>query len=127
METRMAGAIAEEGVERWVLDQWAGDATLAPPAYERALELAGLRPDRASWARFLDQLFATMGALLLASGIVFFIAYNWDELGRSTKFALVDAVIVAAAAFAWWRGTQSVAGKAALWIATVAIGVLLAL
>ena len=127
METQLAGALADEGVERWVLDQWAGDATLAPSAYERALELAGLRPDRASWARFLDRLFAAMGALLLASGVVFFIAYNWDELGRFARFALVDAVIVAAATFAWWRGTQSVAGKAALWIATVAVGALLAL
>ncbi|MEO8738419.1 MAG: DUF2157 domain-containing protein [Casimicrobiaceae bacterium] len=123
----MTEATADASVERWVLDKWASDATLAPEAYERALELAGLRPDRARWARFLDRLFAAMGALLLASGVVFFIAYNWDQLDRFAKFALVDAVIVVAAVLGWWRGTQSIAGKAALWVATVAIGALLAL
>jgi uncharacterized membrane protein len=114
-------------VVRAVFDHWAGDGTLAPSAYARALVLSGVHPDGAAWGKFLDRLLAAFGALLMGAGIIFLVAYNWDLFGRFAKFMLLDAVIVAAIAVALWLGLVNIAGKAALWIATVAVGALLAL
>ena len=114
-------------ISRAALDHWAGDGTLSPAAYTRALVLSGMHPDGAAWAKFLDRLLVAFGALLLGAGVVFLVAYNWDLLGRFAKFALIDALIVAAVAVTLWLGLASMGGKAALWIATVAVGALLAL
>jgi uncharacterized membrane protein len=114
-------------IDRAVLDHWAGDGTLSPSAYARALVLSGAHPDGAAWEKFLDRLLAAFGALLIGAGIVFFVAYNWDLLGRFAKFLLIDVIIVAAIAVTLWLGLAKIAGKSALWIATVAVGALLAL
>jgi uncharacterized membrane protein len=114
-------------VDRSVLDQWARAGALSRAEYGRCLELAGFRPGAAAWVLFLERLLAAMGALLVGAGAIYFIAYNWDVLGRFGKFALLDIAIVAMVAVAWWRGADGLLGKASLWLATVLVGGLLAL
>jgi len=123
----LAHVDSQSTIDRAVLDHWAASGTLSSPAYARALVLSGVHPDGAAWAKFLDRLLAAFGALLIGAGIVFFVAYNWDLLGRFAKFVLIDVVIVAAVALSLWLGLTNIAGKAALWVATVAVGALLAL
>lgn len=96
-------------------------------AYERALALAGITPDAAAWRRFLDWLLAGLGAVLVLSGIVFFFAYNWADMPRFAKFAVLEVTLLIAVALAWRLGPDSHGGRAALLGAAVLPGVLLAL
>ncbi len=107
--------------------EWAERGQISPDALPRALEVAGAIPDGPAWRRFLSVLLLTVGALLLAAGVVMFFAYNWDALGRHQKFALVETVFVASAAVAWFIGPARVAGQAALLLTTLLTGALLAL
>jgi len=95
-------------------------------AYARAVELAQLRPDRNDWRRWLDRFLAAAGALLIIAGITAFFAWNWADLHRMAKFALVEAGIVAAVLLAWRLKIDSTAGRAALFAAAFLVGVLLA-
>ena len=86
-----------------------------------------LRPDGAAWHRFLDHLFIWLGGLALAFAVLFFVAYNWNELGTITRFALIQVLIIAAIVGYWKLGTQKLAGKVSLLVASILVGVLLAL
>jgi uncharacterized membrane protein len=96
-------------------------------AYERALALAGITPDGAAWRRFLDWLLAGLGAALVLSGVIFFFAYNWADMHRFAKFAVLEATLLIGVALAWRLGPDSNGGRAALIGAAVLPGVLLAL
>jgi uncharacterized membrane protein len=96
-------------------------------AYARAVELAGLGPDRDDWRRWLDRFLMATGALLIIAGIAAFFAWNWADLHRMAKFALVQAGIVAAVLLAWRLQLDSTAGRAALFAGAFLVGVLLAL
>lgn len=109
-----------------VLD-WAEEGRIPPGDLRRALEVAGALPDAPAWRQFLDRLLLFAGTLLLAAGVIFFLAFNWNELGRMAKFALVEALFVAALVAVWRLGIERVAGKAALLGAALFTGALFAL
>lgn len=107
--------------------EWAEQGCIVPGQLRRALELAAALPDGARWRRFLDRLLLFMGATMLAASVVFFFAYNWQALGRFGKFALAEAPIVVALALVWRLGLERIAGQAALLVAALLVGALLAL
>lgn len=94
---------------------------------EQALLLTKLTPDGQSWKRFIDHLLLWLGALALAFSVLFFIAYNWSDLGRFAKFAMVEALMVLAIVAYLKFGAQALAGKISLLVATIFLGVMLAL
>jgi uncharacterized membrane protein len=112
---------------RGVVTDWVEQGRLAPEALPEALRIAGITPDVAAWRRFIAGLLLSLGTLLVASGVIFFFAYNWQDLGRFGKFALAEVLLVAAAGAAWHQGTRSATGQAALLLATLLTGSLLAL
>jgi uncharacterized membrane protein len=61
-----------------------------------ALEVAGVLPKAGDWRVFLDRLLLWSGAIALAAAAVFFIAYNWQDLGKFAKFGLAELLVVAA-------------------------------
>jgi len=79
--------------------------------------------DWTAWARYA---LLALGAGHLLAGIIFFFAYNWDDLPVLTKFALVEAGIVISALSAFFLGMDRPAGQALLIGASVLTGVLLA-
>jgi uncharacterized membrane protein len=107
-----------------ILEWWERGAVRDADA---ALQAAGMLPGRAEWRRFLDQLLLWSGALALAAAVVFFVAHNWSELGKLAKFALLQVLVVAAVAAYWRLGSESAPGKAALLVASILLGALLAL
>lgn len=107
--------------------EWAEQGRIAAAGLRRALELAEVLPGAAEWRGFLDRLLLFLGAVLLGAGILFFFAFNWNELGRFGKFALAQAPIVAALAVLWKLGLDRPGGKAALLVAALATGALFAL
>lgn len=108
------------------LRRLAGEGLLSADALERGLGLAGHAPDRAAWRWLLDRLLLLAGTLLLLAGIVFFFAYNWDDLGRFGKFGLLASGIVGATGAALWLGVDSWPGRVALLAAAILPGPLLA-
>lgn len=110
----------------WILE-WLEQGRLQPRAVPEALRLAGVSPKPSDWRLFLDRLALWLGASFLAFSVIFFFAYNWDALGRYFKFGLVEALLVASVAAAWRLGLERASGKAALFVATLLVGALLAL
>jgi uncharacterized membrane protein len=107
--------------------EWAGQGRMLGAGLRRALEVAAVLPSAGAWRRFLDRLLLFMGATMLAASVGFFFAYNWNELGRFAKFALVQAPLVAALAVVWRVGLERIAGQAALLVAALLTGAALAL
>lgn len=50
--------------------------------------------DKVAWIKFLKLFIISLGVGFLTSGILFFFAYNWDELHKFTKLILIEGVIV---------------------------------
>ena len=99
---------------------------LTAQAYRRAADLAGLTASRDDWLRYIDRFLLTLGALLMASGIAAFFAWNWADLGHLTKFALIETALAAATLLTWRWGLDRLPGRLALLVAAILTGVLLA-
>jgi uncharacterized membrane protein len=99
---------------------------LSDVAYARALELAGLTPSRKDWRVYIDRFLLSLGALLIVAGIAAFFAWNWAELGRFAKFALIEGGILATVILTWRFGIDSLAGRIGLLSSAFLIGTLLA-
>ena len=77
-----------------VLD-WFDAGRVVPGREQEALRAAGVTPSPAEWRAFLGQLTLWLGTIALAAAVIFFFAFNWDDLGRFAKFGLVEAAILA--------------------------------
>src|SRR2546429_10012255 len=66
-----------------------------------ALDMAGVLPHAQHWRAFLDRLLFWSGAVALAAAVGFFIAHNWNDLGKLAKFGLLQALGLAAALGHW--------------------------
>src|SRR5699024_841252 len=76
---------------------------------------------------FIDRLLLWLGGLALACSVLFFIAYNWADMGRFFRFGLVEGALVAAIAAYWKADGRGVTAQVSLIVATLLLGVLLAL
>jgi uncharacterized membrane protein len=106
---------------------WAAQRRIQAGGLRAALRLAQAEPTVADWRRFLDLLLLWLGAIFVAVGLIFFIAYNWQAMGRYAKFGLVEVALLAAVACSWKLGLERLSGKAALCAASLLVGALLAL
>lgn len=109
------------------LIDWVEAGRMPPDRLAAAIDLVGLKTAPADWRGFLDALCLWLGVLFLAAGVIFFFAYNWQVLGRYAKFGMVEAAILAAVAASWRLGIDAMPGKAALLLASLLMGALLAL
>lgn len=112
---------------RHIILHWVEQGHIAIANLPRALTVAEVLPSRQEWRQFLDRLLLWMGMALVASGLIFFLAYNWKELGRFAKFSLAEMMVIAAMVFVWRLGCDRPSGKAALFGASLFVGALLAL
>jgi uncharacterized membrane protein len=94
---------------------------------QAALSATGQLPSARDWRTFLDRLLLWSGATALGAAAVFFIAHNWSALGRYAKFGLLELAIVAAVVGYWRLGPERPSGTAALLVACIVLGALLAL
>lgn len=100
---------------------------IPPEQVARAVQASGLLPSHRAWALFIDRLLLWLGGLSLAFAVLFFIAYNWAEMGRWLRFGVVQAAIVLAVGIAIWPKASPMVQRVALTSATLLVGVLLAL
>ncbi len=90
------------------------------------LDAAYFCRDRAFWTRWSLRVLLALGVGHALAGIIFFFAYNWDDLSTTAKFAILESGVVLTALLALVLGPDKPAGKAFLISATVLVGVLLA-
>lgn len=109
-----------------ILD-WSDQGRIPHDRLRDALDLAGVLPGAEDWRRFLDRVLLFMGVAALGAAAIFFFAYNWQDLGRFAKFALIELPLFALLALVWRIGVDRIAGKAALLLAALLVGALLAL
>src|SRR5688500_9820321 len=126
MVTSAQGSLGAAAVTRDGLDALAVEGHLDARGWTRALQLAGHVPDRTRWPRRLEARFTLGAALLLATALVFFIAYNWNEMGRLARLTLLEAAVVVCGGLALWLGPRTLSGRAADLAGIVATGALLA-
>ena len=85
------------------------------------------RPTPAQWHAFRVQLLQAAGLGSLGAGLIFFVAANWQAWGLMGRFGLLEAGLLACVAAALWQPPPARVGQAALLLATLFTGALLAL
>ena len=78
------------------------------------------------WHRWAMHALLVLGAAHLLAGVVFFFAYNWDELSSFSKFGLVQSGLILCFVAAIILRLETAAGQGMLIAASVFTGVLLA-
>lgn len=111
-------------VIRQALADWRAQGRLASQEVE-AVWQASL-PTRADWHDWLDRALLILGAALICAGVIVFFAFNWAALHKFARFGLLAGALTLLAAFAMWRPTGDLSGRAALAGAQVLSGVLMA-
>ncbi len=101
-------------------------AQLPPHVRLRALTIVDATPDTPAWHRFLSRVLLLLGAGLVLSGVVCFVAYNWDRVGPFAKFGVIELAIGITTIVAW-RKLPRLSGQVALAASAVLVGPLLAL
>ena len=109
------------------VSHWFQAGRIAPGRELEVLRAAGMVPASSDWRPFLGKLSLWLGTVALATAVIFFFAFNWDDLGRFARFGLVEAAIVVALLLCWPVDLDGVAGKALLTLLTLLVGALLAL
>jgi len=85
------------------------------------------RPTPAEWRAFAARLLHASGLGALGAGLIFFVAANWQAWGLLGRFGLLQAGLLLCIGTALWRPPPQRIGQAALLLATLFTGALLAL
>lgn len=113
--------------ERGTLFALAEDGALTPRQLQQAATVAPLVPSRDEWLNAADHVLAIAGAILLAAGLIFFFAWNWDDLHRFTRLGIALTALATCTGTAFAAAPSGVVHRAALLAACLATGALLAL
>jgi uncharacterized membrane protein len=114
-------------MNRHSLDTFCEQHQLDAEGVGLALTLSGHRPDAMAWRHFLAQLLRGAGLGALGAGVLFFVAANWQDYGVLGRFVLLQSALLIAVGGALWRPPPQALGQAALLLATLLTGGMLAL
>jgi uncharacterized membrane protein len=109
--------------ERQVIEALYGRGLLSAKARDEAVAM--LRPPYA-WVRFAGVLLLWLGLALILAGVICFFAFNWARMGDALKLALPQVALAACVVGAWRLGLKRTAGQALASVASVMVGVCLA-
>ncbi|HDN9015927.1 TPA: DUF2157 domain-containing protein [Aeromonas salmonicida] len=112
---------------RQTLLDWVRRGRLAQAYLPAALALCELPPGPARWQWLFDRLLLWLGSLCLGAGLVFFVAFNWQELGRIERLALLELPLLAMLVLLWRKPLTDTPRQALLLAIALNIGALLAL
>ena len=100
---------------RLALYELAAEHKLDARAMQRLEHLAGLQDPPDGLGVWLPRGVAVLAAVLAGLGLIFWVAANWETLGRVGQFALLQGVILVMCAGALWRaGARAPLGLLAL-------------
>ena len=118
--------MSAHAVGRDEIDQLAEAGDFNVEQREIALVVAGISPDAKQWNLFLGRVFLTFGVTLLIAAVGYFVAYNWDAMGRFAKIALLEVGVAGATMGAAYFVPGDIRSRAALLAAVLLTGPLLA-
>ena len=79
---------------RRTIEQLLNQGALPLEHADTAAKHLGIYPSKQSWLAFFDKAMLIIGVVALVLALVFFVAYNWIEMGKMGKFALVKGALV---------------------------------
>lgn len=82
---------------------------------------------KSGWQQFLRIMFLSLGASFLLAGIIFFFAYNWDQLHKFVKLGIMEGLIILLTLTALLMRKNILLRKFLLTGASVLVGVLFAI
>jgi len=83
-------------------------------------------PKQDTWAKFIQITLLTLGVGFMAAGIVFFFAYNWDNLDKFVKLGIVQGLVVLATVLSLTLKTNKLFKDIILTAASLLVGVMFA-
>lgn len=107
--------------------RWTEQGRLSAGQLAAAMAPEHPQPAARHWLAAFDVVLAFFGCVLLALGMIFFFAFNWDDLHRFAKLGLAVAMLTGFAGTALRLPRESVAAQAVLLGAALTTGGLLAL
>lgn len=90
------------------------------------LSRQALHADKKQWNQFLSIFLLAVGVGFTVAGIVFFFAYNWDELPKFAKLGMVEVLLVVSVLLATFTRWSKLVKQILLTGATFLIGTLFA-
>lgn len=92
-----------------------------------AIEIAEISPSANQWQNFMAKMLFWFGSIALAFSLVFFIAANWQDIGRMAKFAMVEvAILLSMFVYLKFKNNESIR-QASLLLCMLFVGGLMAL
>ncbi|MER2604349.1 MAG: DUF2157 domain-containing protein [Siculibacillus sp.] len=86
----------------------------------------GLVDPPRNWGLWAARILTVFGVALILSGLVYFFAFNWERIPPTAKLAGIGALLIAAAATPVVLGLDHAVGQIATTVATVLVGLFLA-
>ena len=108
---------------RQLVEELHAHGYLTATARQAALEF--LKPSD-QWDLWIPRLLLVIGSALVISGVVYFFAYNWNQIPPIAKFASIQVGIVVAVGAACCYGLTRTNGQVLMVGASVLVGVFLA-
>lgn len=118
-----SGNISKRELTRGELEQLAAVGLIR---VERRPAVFAAYRESIDWKAWAALWSATLGAIFLLAGVIFFFAWNWKELSPSVRFAVLGGSVVLGTAGALIAGIRSRIGQWLLVAASVFTGVLVA-
>ena len=94
---------------------------------EEVLTIANLKPTSYEFLVFLRTLLVWVGAISLIMSLLFFMAFNWGELGHFTKFMIVESIMLLSVLSYLFLDKFELLKKVSLMLSSISLGILLAL
>ncbi len=107
--------------------EWQQSGDIAKEKIAESLELTEANNSPSQWVDFIRMTLLWLGVLSLASGVIFFFAYNWEDLSSTFKFAIIQALILFTLIAYSQTKSQTPINTALLFLLALLIGALLAL
>ena len=86
----------------------------------------GLFAGSREWKTFLDVALLTLGTGFVLAGIIFFFAYNWQDLPKGVKIGLIEVLVIACGCYAVFSRSRPFVRNMVLTAAAILTGALFA-
>ncbi len=73
---------------------WQAQGLIERKNISKALETTGANNSPNQWFHFISHSLIWLSVLSIASGVIFFFAYNWDNITATTKFVMLQVLIL---------------------------------
>lgn len=88
--------MAQKIPERDLIHIFSRYSSMKPAGIEAFLTEKKVYADTPAWIKFIDKSLMLLGVIFSVAGIIFFFAYNWQDMHKFVKLALVQGLLITA-------------------------------